>query len=77
MVEISTSILNVPKESATKIIYGLEVAHTDYFHIDIMDGKFVQKDTREQMREYTNVVTDFKHSNRCAFNGRKCKRIYR
>lgn len=56
MVEISTSILNVPKESATKIIYGLEVAHTDYFHIDVMDGKFVAKDTKEQMREYTNAV---------------------
>lgn len=56
MVEISTSILNVDKENATKIIYGLEVAHTDYIHIDVMDGKFVQNDTTEKMEEYTNTV---------------------
>ncbi len=56
MVEISTSILSIEKENASKIIYGLEVAHTDYFHIDVMDGKFVKKDTTEIMKEYTNMV---------------------
>ena len=56
MVEISTSLLNVTKENATKIIYGLEVAHTDYYHIDVMDGKFVPKDTMEMMKDYTNAV---------------------
>lgn len=56
MVEISTSLLNVERENANKIIYGLEIAKTDYYHIDVMDGKFVPKDTMEQMAEYTNLV---------------------
>ncbi len=56
MVEISTSILNVPKENSMKIFYGLEVAHTDYFHIDVMDGKFVPKNTVELMKEYSNAI---------------------
>ena len=56
MVEISTSILNVEKENAMKVFYGLEVAHTDYFHIDVMDGKFVPKNTVELMQEYANSI---------------------
>ena len=36
MVEISTSILAV-KENETQVFYNLEVAKTDYFHIDVMD----------------------------------------
>ncbi len=56
MVEISTSILNVEKENASKVFYGLEVAHTDYFHIDVMDGKFVPKNTVEIMKEYSNTL---------------------
>ena len=56
MVEISTSILNVEKENAMKVFYGLEVAHTDYFHIDVMDGKFVPKNTVEMMKEYSNSI---------------------
>ena len=35
--EISTSILSVKKENAIQTFYDLEVAKTDYFHIDVMD----------------------------------------
>jgi ribulose-phosphate 3-epimerase len=56
MVEVSTSLLSVKKEEIVKKIYCLEVAHTDYFHIDVMDGKFVKNDTRELMLEYANTI---------------------
>ncbi len=56
MVEISTSILSINKEESIKKFYDLEVAHTDYFHIDVMDGKFVQNNTSSIMQEYTNII---------------------
>ena len=56
MVEVSTSILNVKKENIIATIYNLEVAKTDYFHIDVMDGKFVEQDTTEIMHEYCNHI---------------------
>ena len=54
--EISTSILTVEKENAIKTFYDLETAKTDYFHIDIMDGKFVEKNTEEMMYEYASTI---------------------
>ncbi len=56
MVEVSTSILSVDKEKSIKIFYDLEIAKTDYFHIDVMDGKFVNNNTIELMQEYTNQI---------------------
>lgn len=56
MVEISTSLLSVKREGAIKVLYNLEMAHTDYYHIDVMDGKFVENDTRELMLEYSNTI---------------------
>ena len=56
MVEVSTSILSVKKENSIATIYNLEVAKTDYFHIDVMDGKFVDQDTTEVMHEHCNNI---------------------
>jgi len=56
MVEVSTSILSVKKEEALGSFYNLEVAKTDYFHIDVMDGKFVEQDTTEIMHEYCSHI---------------------
>ena len=56
MVEVSTSILSVKKEDALGTFYNLEVAKTDYFHIDVMDGKFVEQDTTLIMQEYCNNI---------------------
>lgn len=56
MVEISTSILGVDKEKSIKTFYDLEVAGTDYYHIDVMDGKFVEKNTEEKMYTFTNEI---------------------
>ena len=56
MVEISTSILSVKKGEESETFFGLEKAKTDYFHIDIMDGKFVEKDTYKKMLEYASYI---------------------
>lgn len=56
MLEISTSILGVEKENSIKTFYDLEVAGTDYYHIDVMDGKFVEKNTEEKMYTFTNEI---------------------
>ena len=37
-------------------ILKLEKAKTDYFHIDVMDGKFVEKDTYDKMLEYASYI---------------------
>ena len=56
MVEVATSILNIDREKAIRTLYDLEYAKTDYFHIDVMDGKFVKKDTSSMMREYCEYL---------------------
>lgn len=56
MVEISTSFLSVEKENIMKTIYNIEVAKTDFFHIDVMDGKFVESFTNDIMQEYSGYM---------------------
>ena len=56
MVEIATSILSVKKGEESETFFELERAKTDYFHIDVMDGKFVEKDTYIKMLEYASYI---------------------
>ena len=56
MVEVSTSILSVKKGEESATFFELEAAKTDYFHIDVMDGKFVEKDTYKKMLEYASYI---------------------
>lgn len=56
MVEVATSLLSIDKENSIKTIYDIEASKTDYFHIDVMDGEFVQNNTIETMMEYTEYI---------------------
>ena len=49
MVEVSTSILSIKEGEEQESFLKLETAKTDYFHIDVMDGKFVEKNTYKKM----------------------------
>lgn len=54
--EVSTSILSVKPEEAVHTFYDIEVAKSDYFHIDVMDGKFVKPDTKLFMKESIQTI---------------------
>lgn len=56
MVEVSTSILSADRENSLGVFYNLEVAKTNYFHIDVMDGEFVENNTIELMQEYAGQI---------------------
>lgn len=56
IIQVETSLLNVERENIIQTIYDLEVAGTNYFHIDVMDGKFVENDTADKMREYSEYL---------------------
>lgn len=57
MIEVSASILNVEKENAVRTFYNLETGKINYFHIDVMDGKFVEKNTTEIMKDYALTIS--------------------
>lgn len=56
MVEVSTSILSIKEGEEASAFLELEAAKTDYFHIDVMDGKFVEKNTYQKMFEHASYI---------------------
>ena len=56
IIKVQTSLLDAKKEEIIKTIYNLEVAGTDFFHIDVMDGKFVENNTEKIMKEYIGYI---------------------
>ena len=57
MADVSVSILSVEKENATHTFYNLETARPEYFHIDVMDGKFVKNNNLELMKDYATTIS--------------------
>ena len=56
MCEVSVSALDVDEEEALDVFYNVETAGIDYFHIDVMDGEFVEKNNVLTMRDYALKV---------------------
>lgn len=57
MTEVSGSILSVDKDNATSMFYDLETSKINYFHIDVMDGKFVENNTIDLMKDYALTIS--------------------
>ena len=57
MIKVSTSVLSLKDEDYVHSFYNLETAKTDYFHIDVMDGKFVKNNTEKRMKEYSMALS--------------------
>ncbi len=57
MVEISISLLTMHTDNVVHALYELEVAKINYFHIDVMDGKFVEKNTIDIMKNYALTIS--------------------
>ena len=57
MVEISTSVLSCKEDDIVNTLYNLETAKPDYFHIDVMDGEFVEENTHDLMLKYCEYLS--------------------
>ena len=57
MVEVAVSVLSVEPENAVSVFYNLETAKINYFHIDVMDGKFVKNNNIDVMKDYALTLS--------------------
>ena len=57
MADVAVSVLNVDIEDATHIFYDIETGRNDYFHIDVMDGIFVENNNLKQMKDYATTIS--------------------
>lgn len=62
MVEVSTSILSVKDGQESEIFLKLEKSKTDYFHIDVMDGEFVEKNNYDKMLANADYIRRISNS---------------
>ena len=46
----------VKDDKAIQTLYNLETSGISYFHIDVMDGKFVKNDTTNKMLEFSEYL---------------------
>ena len=77
MIEVSTSLLNLSEEDYMHSLYNLEAAKTDYFHIDIMDGQFVENDTTERMKKFCTAINQISRIRfRYSPNGTGTRKVY-
>ena len=56
MVQVSTSLLNTKEGKEIDTILNLEKARTDYFHVDVMDGNFVEKNNYQKMLDISSYI---------------------
>lgn len=56
MFQVSTSLLNAKEGQEIDTILNLEKARTDYFHVDVMDGKFVEKNNYKKMLDISSYI---------------------
>lgn len=56
MIQVSTSLLNAKEGQEIDTILNLEKARTDYFHVDVMDGKFVEKNNYQKMLDISSYI---------------------
>lgn len=54
--DVSASVLNVDENNYIKAFYRIEKSHVDYFHIDAMDGDFVENNNIDLMIKYTDTL---------------------